>query len=137
MEGEANMPDHTTITTPAEKPGLTDERKRELLEYWNKIASGPFVPEPTPMPEIVRKKVEEDIAEVPIAISAKARKMIERDRLFGYLYPDTVIVILELPGGPAVLAAGAEEFELFFQSMPRAMRDRVRVEHTGYWEEMP
>jgi hypothetical protein len=131
------MAKHTTITPPAEKPGLTDERKAELLDYWGKIASGSLVPEPTPMPDIVRKEVEKEIASLRIAITLDARKMIERDFLLGYLYPDTVIVSLELPGGPAVLAAGAEEFELFFQSMPRAFRDRVRVENTGYWEEMP
>ncbi|MBY0232314.1 MAG: hypothetical protein K2W96_23805 [Gemmataceae bacterium] len=128
------MSDMTTLDTPV-KPTLSDERKRELRDWWESIRAGRVNPAPLEVPQPVKDEVQAALAEAKAVGDDKSRRFQERSGTLSYLFGGRSILTLDGPGGCAILAAGDEEVALFYASSPPGLIERVRNESPVPWED--
>ncbi len=126
------MSETTTLTPPR---GLSDERKRELVAWWTAIRDGSLVPAPLEIPEAIRRAIRGDLAKYTVRPTEKWLRFAERSGTLDYLYAGATVITFDVPGGFVVLAAGEDEHNLMYDTMPRDFMDRTHTEYTDPWPE--
>jgi hypothetical protein len=117
----------TTKTIPVAP--LSEAVKAALLDEWRGILSGTLSPEVIFVPPEVDELVAGEIRRMPGKPSAEAEARMRLEQFLEHTYPGQTVLCMKTSAGTAVIAAGEEESDLFWQTFPWEIGVRVDVHY--------